>query len=66
MNAGSVTMLTAEELTVHDYLASARPGWERSMASIRNDGGPWACNVCGGPSYLCYRCSQCGADLVDA
>lgn len=40
-------------------------GFRRSMASIKNHGGPWKCPGCGGPSYLCYRCSKCGKDLAE-
>lgn len=59
-------MLAASDLAdTHEYLAQARPEWERPMASIRNEGGPWECSLCGGPSYLCYRCSKCGNDLAD-
>jgi hypothetical protein len=57
--------LTADDLAgTHEYLAENHPDWARSMASIRNEGGPWACSTCGGPSYLCYRCSACGANLA--
>lgn len=48
----------------HDYLAKARPNWSASMAAIKNRGGPWNCQGCGGPSYLSYRCSKCGRDLA--
>lgn len=59
------TWLTASELAeVHQYLAQANPDWRKSMALIRAQGGPWDCPVCGGPSYLCYRCSKCGKDLT--
>lgn len=47
----------------HRYLARSRPDWQRSMASIRNVGGPWACPM-GHASLLCYRCSICGRDLA--
>ncbi|MDY6780776.1 MAG: hypothetical protein SV760_09615 [Halobacteria archaeon] len=51
-----------------DMLADTHPmlpeDFRRSMSSIRNRGGPWECPVCGGPSYLCYRCSKCGNDLA--
>lgn len=57
-----MTILTAEELAeTHPMLPD---GWRASMSSIKNDGGPWPCEACGGPSYLCYRCSQCGRDLA--
>lgn len=41
--------------------------FRRSMAEIKNRGGPWECpnGACGGPSYLCYRCSKCGKDLAE-
>lgn len=55
-------ILTAEKLQdVHPELPE---DFRKSMASIQVDGGPWDCKACGGPSYLCYRCSKCGADLV--
>jgi len=57
--------LTANKLAdVHNYLAAAKPDWRRSMAQIKAEGGPWHCSACGGPSYLCYRCSKCGSDLA--
>lgn len=57
------TLLSAEELEeTHPMLPS---GWRRSMGSIRRDGGPWPCGNCGGPSYLIYRCSRCGNNLVE-
>jgi hypothetical protein len=61
-----MTVLTTDDLTPrHAYLASARPDWRASMASIRAQGGPWPCPRAGcGPSMLCYRCSVCGRDLA--
>jgi len=59
-----MTLLTADKLEgVHQYLADNYPMWQKSMASIKEEGGPWWCESCEGPSYLCYRCSRCGADL---
>jgi len=49
----------------HSYLADARPGFETSMQSIRNRGGPWPCGN-GHASLLCYRCSVCGRTIDDA
>lgn len=53
-----------------DLLAATHPwlpdDWARSMAQIRRAGGPWACDACGGPSYIVYRCSACGADLAES
>lgn len=60
-----MTLLTAEKIgETHSYLASARPDFSRSMATIRAHGGPWECPACDGVSYLIYRCSQCGKDLA--
>lgn len=57
-----MSLLTADDLAAaHPYLPD---GWRRGMTGIRRDGGPWPCRVCDGPSYLLYRCSKCGADLV--
>lgn len=57
-----MTVLTADQLAdAHPMLPS---GWQRSMTRIRRGGGPWTCKACGGPSYLCYRCSACGKDLA--
>ena len=57
-----MTPLTASMLSAtHPCLPA---GWRRGMATIRAQGGPWACGACGGPSYLTYRCSKCGHDLV--
>jgi hypothetical protein len=59
-----MTVLTAEDVGGrHAHLAEHRPEWRRSMWSIRNDGGPWACPV-GHASLLIYRCSVCGRDLA--
>jgi len=61
-----VTPLTADDVAgKHRYLARARSDWRRSMASVRNAGGPWACPACGTASLLVYRCSACGRDLAD-
>ena len=58
-------VLKADDLAdTHQYLATARPDWQSSLGAIRNQGGPWDCPGCGGPSYLCYRCSKCGKDLA--
>lgn len=58
-----MTVLTADRLVdIHPMLPS---GWRRSMTRIRRGGGPWECDACGGPSYLCYRCSKCGHNLCD-
>lgn len=58
--------LTADDLAGrHAYLAHARPDFERSMAGIRLEGGPWPCGACGNASLLCYRCSACGRDLAE-
>lgn len=55
-------ILTAADLAgAHPELP---PGWARSMASVRNEGGPWFCASCRGPSMLDYRCSRCGRDLT--
>lgn len=55
-------ILTAADLSgAHPELPTE---WARSMASIRNEGGPWWCSSCDGPSMLCYRCSRCGRDLA--
>jgi len=51
---------------VHRYLARNKPEWSRSMASIKAEGGPWACPSCEAPSYLSYRCSRCGRDLAES
>lgn len=60
-----MTVLTADDLGGrHSYLAEARPEFARSMAGIRNLGGPWECRNCNGVSYLLYRCSICGGDLT--
>lgn len=60
-----MTVLTAEDVGgAHSYIPHARPNFARSMASIRNEGGPWKCKSCNGASLLCYRCSICGADLA--
>ena len=60
-----MTILTASDLGAkHRYLAHARPDWARSMASIRNQGGPWECKSCSSASMLPYRCSICGRDLA--
>lgn len=57
-----MTVLTAEELEeTHPELPS---NWEMDMRSIKSRGGPWGCDVCGGPSYCQWRCSKCGDDLV--
>lgn len=57
-----MVVLTEEEIgDVHVMLPD---GFRRSMSEIKNRGGPWECDTCGGPSYVCYRCSKCGADLV--
>jgi len=57
-----VSRLSAEELAeTHPNLPS---DWSMSMQSIKSRGGPWACPGCGGPSYVEYRCSKCGKDLV--
>jgi hypothetical protein len=59
-----MTMLTAGDVAgKHSYLATARPRWSRSMAGVRNEGGPWECPV-GHASLLVYRCSVCGHDLA--
>lgn len=59
-----MTVLTTDDLAgKHSYLAHARPDWQRSMAGVRNEGGPWECNA-GHVSMLCYRCSVCGKDLA--
>lgn len=59
-------ILTADDIADrHQYIAHARPKFARSMAGIVNEGGPWSCSTCGGASLLDYRCSICGADLVD-
>lgn len=59
---GPTGKLTAEKLAeVHPYIPDA---WARSMGEIIQRGGPWGCGICGGPSYLEYRCSQCGNDLL--
>lgn len=61
-----MTTLTADQIGArHSYIAHARPDFERSMAGIVNQGGPWACPRCNGASLLCYRCSICGADIID-
>lgn len=57
-----MTILTADDLQDHRYLPD---DFARSMAGIRTEGGPWACESCGGPSYLVYRCSYCGNDLAE-
>lgn len=60
-----MTVLNAAALkATHPMLPE---GWRRSMTSIQNDGGPWACPAaaCGGPSYLPWRCSRCGHNLAD-
>lgn len=60
-----MTVLTAADVAGrHTYLADTRPSWERSMAGIRNEGGPWSCATCSGVSLLMWRCSICGADLA--
>lgn len=60
-----MTLLTADAVGArHTYLADARPDFRRSMASIRNAGGPWACVACESASLTCYRCSICGRDLA--
>lgn len=61
-----MTVITADDVAAkHQYLADNRPDWSQSMASIRNHGGPWWCDVCDTASLLCYRCSACGAELAD-
>lgn len=57
-----MTVLTAEELT--ETHAELPDGWRKPMAKIIAQGGPWACPQCTGPSYLMYRCSKCGCDLL--
>ena len=60
-----MTVLTASKLAGrHTYLSTNRPDWRRSMESIKEQGGPWACGSCDAPSYLAYRCSMCGRDLA--
>lgn len=60
-----MSVLTADDLAGrHRYLATARPQWENSMATIRNLGGPWECPQCSGASLLVYRCSVCGTELT--
>ena len=57
-----MTTLTAADLAeTHPHLPA---GYRFGMAVVRAQGGPWACYACGGPSYLTYRCSKCGHDLV--
>lgn len=57
-----MSTLTAEELAdKHPNLPS---GWRMSMHSIKARGGPWRCPACDGVTYIEYRCSQCGHDLV--
>lgn len=46
----------------HRYLATARPGFDRTMAAIKNEGGPWDCGS-GHASLLVYRCSICGREI---
>ena len=59
-----MTVLTAADLAgKHSYLATSRPDWRRSMATIRAHGGPWPCPGCGTASVLNYRCSACGREL---
>lgn len=60
-----VTILHADDLNAHTYLQDNLPDWSSSMQAILNRGGPWDCGPCGGPSYLSYRCSKCGADLTE-
>lgn len=56
-----MTTLTATLLSdTHPMLPT---NWRRSMHQIKAHGGPWPCTSCNGPSYLSYRCSQCGANL---
>lgn len=55
--------LTADDLEeTHPHLPD---DFRRSMHEIRRRGGPWPCGACGGPSYIVYRCSACGRNLVD-
>lgn len=53
-----------------ETVGDAHPGlpddFRRSMGAIKRRGGPWKCSGCGGPSYLCYRCSKCEKDLADS
>jgi len=59
-----MTVLTADTVAdTHTYIGEHRPDWSASMANIQNQGGPWPCATCDGLSLLCYRCSQCGAEL---
>lgn len=48
----------------HKWLAETMPNWSKTMAQIKNRGGPWHCESCDDPSYLCFRCSICGSDLT--
>lgn len=60
-----MSILTASQLAdTHPMLPD---DWRASMPAIRRDGGPWTCDAasCGGPSYLCYRCSKCGNNLCE-
>jgi hypothetical protein len=60
-----MTVLTTGDAGArHGYLKRARPGWRRSMWSVRNEGGPWECGA-GHASLLSYRCSICGMPLGD-
>lgn len=57
-----MTTLTAEQLAeTHPELPE---GWKVKMGKMRNLGGPWDCDSCGGPSYRLWRCSKCGYDIV--
>ena len=60
------TVITPE--TVGEAHPMLPDGYRRSMGTIKRLGGPWKCpsGACGGPSYLCYRCSKCGRDLAES
>lgn len=53
--------------------AVPNPRWRNGWADPKSGGefesnapgGPWACDTCGEQSDRIYRCTECGADLVD-
>lgn len=56
---------TTDDLPGHNYLQqTADDGWCVGLATLRAQGGPWWCSRCRTASFLCYRCSACGADLA--